>query len=353
MENYDMFSKKLLGLKSTLPALIVADHFNQQPDMARSYSEYQKENFLSDIGWIISFLAESVWAREPLLFEEFISWLKTFLISVGVPAKDLEESLRLLKARINEACSADENSVVNAFLGKAISQVMTDDLKTSLAAMDNTLIPLAQDYLDWMLKGERNMALSMVLDKVEAGFPMKDLYLKVFQPVQYELGRLWQTNRISVAQEHYCTAATQLVMSQLYPYLFTGQRHGRKMVVACAPGELHELGARMVSDFFEMEGWDTYYLGANMPVKGIINFLGIIKPALLAISVTLMVNLRTVAEMISKIRATPEIPAGMKILAGGYPFRVANDLWQRIGADGWAVNAQEAVDLAGRLISST
>ena len=78
MENDDMFSKKLLGLKSTLPALIVADHFNQRPDMARSYSEYQKENFLSDIGWIISFLAESVWAREPVLFEEFIFWLKTY-----------------------------------------------------------------------------------------------------------------------------------------------------------------------------------------------------------------------------------------------------------------------------------
>ena len=351
MENYDMFCKKLLGLKSTLPALIVADHFNLRPDMAGRYSEYQKENFQNDIGWILSFLAESVWAREPVLFEEFISWLKTFLISVRVPAKDLEESLRLLKTRINEACTNEENGIINPFLDKAISQVMSDGHKISLAATENMLIPLAQDYLDCMLKGERAAALSLVLQKVETGFPMKDLYLQVFQPVQYELGRLWQINKISVAQEHYCTGATQLVMSQLYPYLFTGQRHGRKMVVACAPGELHELGARMVSDFFEMEGWDTYYLGANMPVKGIINFLSIIKPALLAISVTLTVNLRAVAEMISKIRATPEIPQGMKILAGGYPFRVAWSLSHRIDADGWAANAQDAVDLARKLLS--
>ena len=104
-----------------------------------------------------------------------------------------------------------------------------------------------------------------VLDAVNSGVPVRDIYLQVFQPAQYEIGRLWQTNRISVAQEHYCTAATQLIMSQLYPLIFSSPRNGLRMVAACVQGDSHELGLRMVSDFFELEGWDTLFLGASTP----------------------------------------------------------------------------------------
>ena len=42
------------------------------------------------------------------------------------------------------------------------------------------------------------------------------------------------------------------------------------MVATCIGGELHEIGIRMVADFFEMEGWDTYYLGANTPADAVV-----------------------------------------------------------------------------------
>lgn len=96
---------------------------------------------------------------------------------------------------------------------------------------------------------------------------MKSIYLEVLQPVQREIGNLWQTNEVSVAQEHYCTAATQLIMGRLYPYLHLAPRNGKRVVVACVGGELHEVGARMVADILEMEGWDSYYLGANTPTR--------------------------------------------------------------------------------------
>ena len=53
---------------------------------------------------------------------------------------------------------------------------------------------------------------------------IRDVYLLVFQPCQREVGRLWEAGRITVAQEHYCTAATQVIMSQLAPRLVTGER---------------------------------------------------------------------------------------------------------------------------------
>jgi methanogenic corrinoid protein MtbC1 len=349
METNKLLNRKLLDFKSTLPAVILADHFKLRPDMERSYTDHHRENFQKDVAWILSFLSEAVWAGQPILFEEFISWLKTFLTSINVPMKDVAESLELIKKRINEACTAGENALIDPILSKAVTIIMSDNQKVSIPAMDNHLAPLAQNYLDNLLKGNRNNALSIVLNEVSSGVPVKDIYINVFQPVQYELGRLWQTNRISVAQEHYCTGATQLAMSQLYPFLFKGEKKNRKMVTTCVPGELHEMGARMVTDFFEMEGWDTYYLGANMPINGVISFLIEVKPRFLAISATMTFHVSAMEEMIRSIRSAPGVPAGLKIMVGGYPFKVANGLWKSIGADGYAMNATDAIKLADNL----
>ena len=226
---------------------------------------------------------------------------------------------------------------------------MSGEPGISVAAMENNLSPLARHYLDFLLKLRRDDALFLVLNEVKAGIPVKEIYLQVFQPVQYEIGRLWQTNKISVAQEHYCKGATQLVMSQLYPYLFTGEKRDRKMITTCVAGELHEMGARMVTDFFEMEGWDTYYLGANMTIEGVTKFVVDIKPQILAISATMTIHVSAVAEMIRRIKSAPGIPSGLKIIVGGYPFKVAENLWQRVDADGCAADALDAVKLAVKL----
>ncbi|MBN1650055.1 MAG: cobalamin-dependent protein [Bacteroidales bacterium] len=352
MKKNNALNEKLVDLKSSLPAMILADHFIMRPDMAERYTKHQKDNFQKDVAWILSFLSEAVWAKQPVLFEEFIAWLKTFLSSVRVPMKDVAESIELIQRRINEICTAEENDIINPILSKAIRIILSDEQIVSIPAMDNHLSPLAQEYLDNLLKGNRNSALNLVLDKVKTGSHVKEMYLEIFQPVQYEIGRLWQTNKISVAQEHYCTGATQLVMSQLYPYLFTGVRKERKMVTTCVSGELHEMGARMVTDFFEMQGWDTYYLGANMPIEGVINFLSETKPECLAISATMTFHVSAVEEMIRMIKSSPAVSADLKIIVGGYPFKVAGGLWKNIGADGYAPSAEEAVDLADKLTAA-
>jgi MerR family transcriptional regulator, light-induced transcriptional regulator len=350
MGENDSLSQKLLELKHTLPAMLLADHFTLRPDMAERYTEQHKQNFKKDISWILSYLAESVLAGQPVLFEEFISWLKTFLSSIGIPKKDVAESLELIKKHINAVCTDAENAILNPMLNKAVSIVLSENQEISIPAKENDLSPLAQKYLDSLLRGNRNVSLSLVLDEVKAGAPVKEMYTQVFQPVQYEIGRLWQTNKISVAQEHYCTGATQLVMSQLYPYLFTGEKKNRKLVTTCVPEELHEVGARMVTDFFEMDGWDTYYLGANMPIESLVRYLSEIKPQCLAISATMTFHVSVVEEMIRKIRAAHEVSSDLKILVGGYPFIVAEGLWKKVGANGYAPNAMEAVELADKLV---
>jgi methanogenic corrinoid protein MtbC1 len=152
-----------------------------------------------------------------------------------------------------------------------------------------------------------------------------------------------------VADEHYCTAATQLLMSQLYPHIFATAKNGRTLVATCVSGDLHEIGVRMVADFFEMDGWNTFYLGANTPHAGVIATIIERKADVLAISATISYHVDTVRDLISAVRQHPEC-GHVRILAGGYPFNQDPELWRKIGADGFASDAQQAIVLADRLV---
>ncbi|MFL7808677.1 MAG: B12-binding domain-containing protein, partial [Anaerolineae bacterium] len=108
------------------------------------------------------------------------------------------------------------------------------------------------------------------------------------------------------------------------------------------------IGVRMVADLFEMAGWDSYYLGANTPGQGVLQALQERQADVLAISATLTMHVGQVRELIERVRAI-EVGRRTAILVGGYPFLLSPELWRRVGADGFAPDAEQAVQVANRL----
>jgi methylmalonyl-CoA mutase cobalamin-binding domain/chain len=141
-------------------------------------------------------------------------------------------------------------------------------------------------------------------------------------------------------------------MSQLYPHIFNTHKVGRRLVATCASEELHEIGMRMVADFFEMEGWDTYYVGANTPASSILQTLRERQADVLGISSTMHYHVTAVKALIDQVRASG-LGQRVKILVGGYPFNRHTDLWRKVGADGCGQDAQEAVRLANHLVDAS
>ncbi len=209
---------------------------------------------------------------------------------------------------------------------------------------------LALRYMKRMLAHERQEAFKLAEEALDEGLTIRDLYLDVLQPVQYEIGWLWQTGKISVGHEHYCTNATQLLMASLYPRLFRATQKDLRMVAACAEGELHELGVRMLADFFEMEGWDTDFLGANTPRDGIVRMIEETGAEALAIGVSMHYHLSEVERVIEAVRKAFRGDEPI-ILVGGYPFRTVDNLWENVGADASAPDAASAVEAAEALVT--
>lgn len=214
---------------------------------------------------------------------------------------------------------------------------------------DTPLDELAREYLKAMLARERNRANDLVAEAIDHGASLMDIYLGVFQPVQYEIGRLWEIGSISVGHEHYCTNATQLIMAKLYSRLFSGVTGDRRLVAACCQGELHELGLRMLTDIFEMDGWDTHYLGASTPGESVVSTLADTRAHLLLVGATIHDRLASAKELIDLVRASASV-GHIPILVGGYTFRTVPDLWKKVGADGTAPDARGALQLGAELV---
>lgn len=342
-------SEALNTRRAELTEQMVAREFLRHPELEARYGKVGREKCLQDSGYHLSYLAQAIAADSPALFENYIGWAKVMLGKRGVPEKDLEGLLESMKASLETELSPDLGRVACGYLDAVIGELphMPGDIPTFI--VDGTPhAPLAGQYLRALLVGKRDVANRLILDAVQQGTDVRDLYLHVFQRTQYEIGRLWQINQISVAQEHYCSAATQLIMSQLYPYVFGAEKTRGTLVATCVSGDLHEIGVRMVSDFFEMDGWNTHYLGANVPAASVVQTLLEQQATVLAISATISYHVAAVETLIAAVRRSPECSA-VKILVGGFPFKVAPDLWRHVGADGFARDAETAVALGNRL----
>lgn len=331
-----------------LAEAVVACALARSPRLRARYGPTGRARSRQDGACDFCFLADAIDTRSPALFADYVAWVKVLLEQRGVHPEDVEHHL---------ACMAEvmREQVPPGVAAPALA--MIEGARVRLPAMPGTtesfmdpaqrLSGLARDYLHALLGGYRGAAGRLVFEAAERGEPTRALYLHVFQPVLREVGRLWQMNRISVAQEHFCSAATQVVMSQLLPRVLADAPGGPRVVVACVSGDLHEMGARMVADFFAMADWNVYFCSANTPEDAVRQAVTERSAEVLAVSATMGCHLHAVQALLRAIRADARC-AGLRVMVGGPPFSVDPALWQAVGADGTAADAQAAVVLAAQ-----
>lgn len=224
----------------------------------------------------------------------------------------------LLKTELFWYDTDEERQRAERMLDAAIDEVQNTNLREREHdyVADCSNAELASRYLDRLL--DRDMAGAMeTVESALATLPIDTVYTEIIQNVMYEIGERWLTNRLSVAQEHYCTAATQTILAALYMRFSDQPRNGRTAVMACIGSELHELGPRMVSDLLEYHGWDCIFLGAGVPLDTLLGTLEDEQPDLCCLSVTLQ---QGVPECAKDILAIKERFPQVIVAVGGHAF---------------------------------
>jgi methanogenic corrinoid protein MtbC1 len=209
---------------------------------------------------------------------------------------------------------------------------------------------LAETYVNVQLRGDRRAALHFVDRLVHEGHSVADIQQHVIAAAQRQIGRMWEESRIGVAQEHMATAISQLALAQLYRYAQPLPARGRKVVVACVEGELHEFPARLVADALDLAGYDTRFLGADVPTGSLLAVLEQESPNLLALSITMPFH---AAALLRQVKIVRDRTGGLlPIAVGGLACAQLREITAEIRPEILASSAREMVEEANRLFGS-
>lgn len=332
--------------RSQIAARVVDRAFEANPALWQRFGFAGRSKCVEDVGLHLDFLAQAIELGRSELFGEYACWARSVLSARGIDIADFDLTLKCIGADLRDNLPDGGGGLGVAYVGAALNQ----SRRSPTDRPAEPLSPVAQEYLQALLSGDKRAATTLVLRAVEQGMSIQAMYLGVLQPVLQEVGRLWQTNRISVAQEHYCAATTGVVMSLLYPMISSNQVGRKTVVLACVQGELHELGLRMVADFFEMAGWSVYSTGASLPASEIVTTVERQRADVLAVSCAYAPNLQHVTSLVRSVRDAARART-VKIIVGGHAFSLAEDLWRQVGADGFGRNAADAVRVATQLLA--
>ena len=174
-----------------------------------------------------------------------------------------------------------------------------------------------QSYLKALLLGDRQQCYALLEGELAQGRSLKSVYLDLMQRALDEVGSLWERNLISVATEHLASTTTETLLARIYPLIFLQAHKDLRAIISCVPDEHHQIGARMVADFFELHGWHGFYLGANTPIAGLLQMIRERDPDIVGLSMSMLFNLPKLEAMLATIDA--EFPE-LDLLIGGRAF---------------------------------
>jgi methanogenic corrinoid protein MtbC1 len=199
--------------------------------------------------------------------------------------------------------------------------------------------PLYDEFISYLDTEDKEKSVRFVLSHLQdKSIDVLALYNEILTPAMYADFCPEAERAICIWKEHIRTSIVRTIIECAYPFVVErrNEKYGPNIkgraVIICPTGELHELGARMVADFFTLCGFSIAFVGANTPQDDIINAIKYVRPTYVAISITNYYNLVAARRLVLKIRETVK-DVSFRLILGGQACRENPDACEKIGAD--------------------
>jgi len=218
--------------------------------------------------------------------------------------------LRFLKEQLDAGGSIGELSKLGReeLLGRARASA------PHVSFVDNTFSRLLRELLSTLTPFDR-VIFEKRLNGAVAVVPFEEALHGILLPLQEQVGQLWHEGQVNVALEHYVTKQIQQKIFSAMNQLPVAE-FGAKVVVACPPGEEHDIAALAVAYRCRVRGCRVYYLGANVPIASLANFCGKVNPDLTIMSFPLALSEVNATELVQAL--THEVVPASRLAVGGH-----------------------------------
>ncbi len=208
------------------------------------------------------------------------------------------------------------------------------------------------DYLDniyeAILDGDMGIVPTNVQSAIDAGILVSDILTEGMIAAMEEVGRLFQEGEYFVPEMLLAAHSMKAGLSVLQPHLVnTGVEPIGKIILGSVDGDMHDIGKNLVAMMLEGAGFQIVDLGTDVSAA---QFVEAVKEGadILGLSALLTTTLPSMESTIRAIEAAG-LREDVKIIVGGAP--VTTDYAHKIGADGYAKDASQAVKVAKSFIN--
>jgi MerR family transcriptional regulator, light-induced transcriptional regulator len=181
----------------------------------------------------------------------------------------------------------------------------------------------AKGLLDLLRARRRREAAEGALALARSGRTLECVVEDVVLPAMRHLGVLWETGRVSVAEEHAATEICRYVLYRLFDSIESAKPVGLKALASCAPGDEHELGVEIVGEYLQLKGWEVFVVGRSAPPDDILKALAEFHPHIAFFSATLVANLPAARVLVAEAQ---KLLPGLGIVLGGAAAVAAADV---------------------------
>jgi methanogenic corrinoid protein MtbC1/DNA-binding transcriptional ArsR family regulator len=175
-------------------------------------------------------------------------------------------------------------------------------------------------YFHTIMAGHEDRANALVNDLLAHRVDIETIYLGVFEWAMHRIGDLYIQGETDEAHEHMASAITERMMARVAQFYAPMTRRPYRALLGAVAGNWHSLGLRMLSDGLRTLGWDTLFLGANVPTVSFVSMATVEQPNLIVISCVLEEQFDELKLLVNALHAAQNEQDGLhyRIVAGGH-----------------------------------
>jgi methanogenic corrinoid protein MtbC1 len=204
---------------------------------------------------------------------------------------------------------------------------------------------LAKTYFEPLIAGDRAACRQVVEQALNVGISPYDLLTQLVWPTMELLQSLYRDDRITITQLNMATRLNRSLTDQISARLPRNEAKNKKVLIFCGDDEPEELGGQICADLFDADGWTVKFAGGGVPEDEVLALIGDFRPDVTVMFGTLPSGVPAVRKLIDYLREVNSCPE-MQIMCCGGIYKRAEGLSDEIGADLYAPDAGEAVQVA-------
>ncbi len=214
--------------------------------------------------------------------------------------------------------------------------------------MSTTRHAIIEEIIEAVVEGEPEPVIAGVSRALEAGIDPETVLNDGLTAAMTSVGDMLDRGEVFIPDVLWSAEAMQEGLALLLPHLSEGaSRSAGTVVLGTVQGDVHDIGKNFVGLMLSGAGFEVVDLGHDVTAEAFVEAVAEHGAGLLGMSAMLTTTMPVMSRTLQLLEAR-SLRSGVRVLVGGAP--VTQSYADKIGADGWAIDATKAVAVAKELV---